>query len=384
MEPMWLTLAIAGIVASSSVPWIGYTEYRTNLPGGRYANVATMRACVVRADGRGRKALCPELAAPLGAWTQFAGWSPDGRTAIIGSGWESAGNAAWEEAHGTFRFDEGAWRYDTLLVDMATGVATNVTAVDRVSHYNSGVFYWPDDPTRLGFTALIGGESHPFSMDLDGRHKTDLSGGVAGFTYGFSASPGGHRIAYHRDYQVFLADADGGNAARVDTGNPFNFAPQWSPDGRWLAFVSGEHYDCHPYIVRADGTGLRKLADRGGFEGVVAFLDVPDFHGGSSDTIAWSADSRWVYYSAQIDGAVELMRVSRDGTVFRLTHSEPGVLSYHCRVSCDGAFIVYGSTRTGRRQLYVAAPDGSDARAITDVGPGWGAMWACVQPTRPH
>ncbi|HOS92651.1 MAG TPA: hypothetical protein PLQ54_05020, partial [Armatimonadota bacterium] len=278
---MWLTLAIAGIVASSSVPWIGYTEYRTNLPGGRYANVATMRACVVRADGRGRKALCPELAAPLGAWTQFAGWSPDGRTAIIGSGWESAGNAAWEEAHGTFRFDEGAWRYDTLLVDMATGVATNVTAVDRVSHYNSGVFYWPDDPTRLGFTALIGGESHPFSMDLDGRHKTDLSGGVAGFTYGFSASPGGHRIAYHRDYQVFLADADGGNAARVDTGNPFNFAPQWSPDGRWLAFVSGEHYDCHPYIVRADGTGLRKLADRGGFEGVVAFLDVPDFHGGS-------------------------------------------------------------------------------------------------------
>ena len=137
---------------------------------------------------------------------------------------------------------------------MATGVLTNVTAVDRVSHYNSGLFYWPDDPERLGFTALIGGESHPFSMDLDGRHKRDLSGGDAGFTYGFSASPDGSRIAYHRDYQVYLADADGGGATRVDTGHPFNFAPQWSPDGRWLVFVSGEHYNCHPYVVGADGS----------------------------------------------------------------------------------------------------------------------------------
>src|SRR5262249_5281751 len=30
---------------------IGYTEYRTDLPGGRYVNVATMRAVVVKADG---------------------------------------------------------------------------------------------------------------------------------------------------------------------------------------------------------------------------------------------------------------------------------------------------------------------------------------------
>jgi len=199
MEPICLTLAIAGVAAGPSAPWIGYTECRTDLPAGRHANVTTMRACVVRADGSGRHVVCPELAAPLFAWTQFAGWSPDGRMAIIGSGWESAENAAWEEEHQTFRFDEDAWRYDTLLLDVATGVLTNVTAVDRVSHYNSGLFYWPDDPERLGFTALIGGESHPFSMDLDGRHKRDLSGGDAGFTYGFSASPDGSRIAYHRD-----------------------------------------------------------------------------------------------------------------------------------------------------------------------------------------
>src|SRR6266545_2460737 len=34
---------------------IGYTEYRTDLPGGRYVNVATMRAVVSKADGTGRR-----------------------------------------------------------------------------------------------------------------------------------------------------------------------------------------------------------------------------------------------------------------------------------------------------------------------------------------
>ena len=32
-------------------------------------------------------------------------------------------------------------------------------------------------------------------------------------------------------------------------------------------------------MFRADGSGLKKLADRGGYRGVIEFLDVFDFHG---------------------------------------------------------------------------------------------------------
>ena len=127
-------------------------------------------------------------------------------------------------------------------------------------------------------------------MDRDGKNKRDLTKDSKEFAYGFSASKDGRRIAYHKSYQVYVADADGSNARQIATGHPFNFAPQWSPDGTHLLFVAGEHYNCHPYVANADGTGLRKLADRGGYRGVIAFLDVPDFHGGSSDIPAWSAD----------------------------------------------------------------------------------------------
>jgi hypothetical protein len=30
---------------------------------------------------------------------------------------------------------------------------------------------------------------------------------------------------YHKNYQVYLANADGGSAIRVKTGKPFNFVP---------------------------------------------------------------------------------------------------------------------------------------------------------------
>lgn len=181
---------------------------------------------------------------------------------------------------------------------------------------------------------------------------------------------------------MYIAAADGSGARWIETGNPFNFSPQWSPDGEWLLFVSGEHYNCHPTIVRRDGAGLRKLADRGGYRGAVQFLDVPDFHDGSSDVPCWSVDGSSVIYTAQVEGAVEMMRAGIDGSTVRLTRSPAGALNYHPRPHPGGEWVVYGSTRTGLRQIHVMRTDGSADRAVTAVPPGWGAMWPTLQPQR--
>jgi hypothetical protein len=358
---------------------IGYTEHRTNLPGGRQANIATSRACLIKADGSGRRLLAEELCKKPGSFTQFAGWAPDGSKAIILSGYNPAENAAWEEKHKTFHHDR--WLVDMCLVEIASGKVTNLTAVKRVSNYNSGLFFWPGKPRKLGFQAIIDGVSVPFSMDLDGKNKKNLSKGSAGFTYGFVASPDGKRIAYHKSYQVFLANADGTNPIQVKTGQPFNFVPRWSPDGSRLLFLSGEHYNCHPHVVKADGAGLKKLADRQGYTGVMQFLDVPDFHGGSSDVSVWSADGSWVYYTAKVGPSIELMRVSLAGKVEQLTTSKPPAIHYHPRPSLDGKWVVFGSTRNqGRRQLFVVPAAGGLARQITNVPAGWAAMHAWWQP----
>jgi Tol biopolymer transport system component len=360
---------------------IGYTELRTDLPGGRHANVATMRAAVVRIEGNGRRLIAERLSREPDSWTQLAGWSPDGRVAIVGRGWESPENARWEEEHKQFRYNAAGWLYDMYLVDLDRGEAANLTAIDRVSFHNSGLFFWPGDPAKLGFQALIDGNSHPFCMDRDGRNKRDLTEGSREFAYGFNASKDGRRIAYHKSYQVYVADADGSNARHIATGQPFNFAPQWSPDGRHLLFLSGEHENCHPYLANADGNGLRRLADRGGYRGVIAFLDVPDFHSGSSDVPAWSADGDAVYYTAWVGANVELFRVALDGRSERLTRTPDGSLHYHPTPSPDGRYLAYGSLRDGVRQLYVSRLADRSERRLTDLTRGRAAMWPHWQPT---
>lgn len=356
---------------------IGYSEYRADLPGGMLPYMSSRRASVVNADGTGRRRLVEELAREPNTWTSFAGWSPDGRLAVIGCGWGDPANAAWEEEHGTFRMTEG-WLLDAGLLDVATGRLTNVTAVERVSDYNA-VFFWPGNAGRLGMTALIDGVSTPFSMALDGTDKRELTSGERAFTYGLSVSPDGARIAYHKSYQIYVAAADGSEAVHVQTGNPFNFCPTWSPDGEWLLFVSGEHYDCHPHLARADGADVKKLADRQGYSGVREMIDTPAFHSASSDVPVWSPDGLRVYYTAKFGESVELMRVSLSGEIQRLTRSAPGVLHHHPTVSPDGRWVLYGANHEGRRLLYVARADGTDGRPAAPTPPGYSAAhghWA--------
>ena len=375
---------------TSEQPLIGYTELQTNLPGGRHANVRTMRATVVRADGSGRARIADELADETDAWTQFAGWSPDGKQAIVSRGWQDAENANWEQEHKTFRMEPKKWLLDSCLVNIATGKVSNLTAVDRVSHYNGGLFFMPEAKTlgsaaqattnRLGFTPLINGVSKPFVMDLDGRNKQDLSSTNAGFTYGYSASPDGNLISYHENYQVYIARADGSEKRHINTGHPFDFGPRWSPDGKWLLFLSGEHYDCHPHIVRADGTGLKKLADRAGYRGVTEFLDVDDFHGGSSDVPVWSVDSQSVFYTAKVGNNVELFQITLDGVNIQLTKTPDGTTHYHPTPSGDGRQLLYGSKRNGVRQLFVMTLADLGETQLTHHKIGFGAMWPHWQP----
>ena len=46
----------------------------------------------------------------------------------------------------------------------------------------------------------------------------------------------------------------------------------------------------------------------------------------------------------------------------------------------DGAWLLFGSTRSGTRQLYVSRADGTGAYPVTNVAAGCGAMWPHWQP----
>jgi TolB protein len=321
---------------------IGYTEHRTDLPGGRHANVKTRRAVVVKADGTGRRVLAEELTREAGCSTQFVGWSPDGKAARLSCDWKSEEVGKWEEEHKDFRTTGEGVRHEMYLVDLASGKATKQTPVEE-------------------------------------KKKSEL---IKNLVHGRSISPDGKRCAFEDPgYRLYLADADGFNAKEVKTGLRFHLMPSWSPDGSWVLFVAGEHYNCHPHVIKADGTGLKKLASRNGYRGVIDFLDVYDFHDGSSDLPVWAPDSKSVFYTAKVGSNVELFRVPLDRKPDQLSDTPAGSMHYHPAPSPDGKWLVYGSKRDGVRQLYAMRLSDKKEWRITDLAKGRAAMWPSWQPS---
>src|SRR5262249_52086523 len=161
----------------------------------------TMRAVVVKADGTGRRVLAEELTREAGWWTQFAGWSSDGKAARLVRYWKRDEVGKWEEEHKRYRGTGDPDVHDAYLGDLARGKATKQAPVEE-------------------------------------RTKSEL---IKNLVHGLSLSPDGKRSAFEDPaYRLYLADGDGSNAKQVKTGLRFHLIPSWSPDGSWVLFVAGE------------------------------------------------------------------------------------------------------------------------------------------------
>ena len=96
-------------------------------------------------------------------------------------------------------------------------------------------------------------------------------------------SPDGRRIAFDLLGDLYSIPADGGQAIRISGGLPFDVAPTYSPDGRWIAYVSDASGADNLWIAHPDGSAARQ----------VTF--------GDDDTVltspAWAADGKALYVS---------------------------------------------------------------------------------------
>jgi len=86
-------------------------------------------------------------------------------------------------------------------------------------------------------------------------------------------SPDGSKVLYavrqavmtedRSDYvnQIFLCNADGSNTLQVTQGEKNNSNPKWSPDGKWIAFVSNREGKNNLYVISPSGGEAEKLTD---------------------------------------------------------------------------------------------------------------------------
>ena len=146
---------------------------------------------------------------------------------------------------------------------------------------------WSPDGKRL-VVRVAGPTSKGLSiLDADSGRMTMLTPD-SGADNLPSWSPDGDRIAFtsnrEGDWEIYVIRPDGTGLTRLthSAGNDAHSA--WSPDGRWIAFSSarggfkdelarggGGQAATDIFVMRADGTDVRRLTDDAAEEGTVTF-----------------------------------------------------------------------------------------------------------------
>lgn len=202
------------------------------------------------------------------------------------------------------------------------------------------------------------------------------------------------------DSDIYVMDSDGSNAIQLTSDDVRNWGPQWSPDGREIAFVTepseqGGIYDSIA-LVKTDGEVVRTLSTRahvlcldwspdgeslvylgtlpsGEGDSELYFLNVDDPSEGNRLTDNnvdescpdWSPDGSLILFASEEDGQSELYTVTVDGDeLTRLTESEANETLPAW--SPDGRQIAFVSNRSGGNELSVMDADGRNVRQITE------------------
>jgi len=162
-------------------------------------------------------------------------------------------------------------------------------------------------------------------------------------------SPDGRRIAFQSNRsggtEVWTCDADGSNCLQLTSfGGPILGTPRWSPDSQSIAFDCRVAGQPAVYVVASEGGTPRLLADDG---------YVP----------SWSRDGRWIYFASGRSGRLEVWKMPAAGGPAAQVTRNGGMAAFE---SADGKYLYYDKNPgSGADSLYrMPVEGGQEGEAV--------------------
>jgi tricorn protease len=242
----------------------------------------------------------------------------------------------------------------------------------------------------LGDDAIVfenGGYIYRFDLKSQKAEKVliyvadDQVGGRGGWTdvskqiINYEISPDGNRALFGAHGEIFTVPVKYGNTRNLtNTSGVHERASKWSPDGKWIAYISDASGEDEIYIVAQDGSGpakqLTKGADTYKFELLwspdsqkilwsdkklrLQFVDVAS---GNVTQVAeakaweirdfdWSPDSEWIVYSQQEEKKMQTIYLYSCAKKETYPVTDGWFDSGDAAFSEDGRYLFFISART--------------------------------------
>ncbi len=165
-------------------------------------------------------------------------------------------------------------------------------------------------------------------------------------------SPDGKRIAFSSSrtgtYGIWLSDADGSNAAPLFLKEgAHSGTPRWSPDGRRIAFDSNPEGNQDIYVISARGGNPIRLTT----------------HPVDDAVPSWSQDGEWMYFASRRSGRFEVWKVSVGGGEPIQVTQDGGLWPFE---STDGKFVYYTRDNQVRSSLWKVPVGGGEETQVLE------------------
>jgi eukaryotic-like serine/threonine-protein kinase len=198
-------------------------------------------------------------------------------------------------------------------------------------------------------------------MDRNGKQTSAVTDKLTNLR-NIRISPQGDRIAIEMDAgmdDIWVLDVARGIKTRLTFGPVSDAYPVWSPDGKWIAYVSDREGYSEVFRKPSDGSGAEELLLK------ESSLHVP---------ADWSRDGKFLIYmrgSSTFEASVWALPLEGERKPWQiLAHATDP------RISPDGRWLSYTSLESGGPEVYVVPFRGGQGKWQVSAKGGQNAQWS--------
>ncbi|MFH0807064.1 MAG: hypothetical protein V2A57_01455 [Elusimicrobiota bacterium] len=213
---------------------------------------------------------------------------------------------------------------------------------------------WSTDGEKIAFTTYKYGNPDLYVMTNTGTNRRAVS------TYqGLNISPTWTNdnnsmaltVSKGKSPNIYIENLSGQILKRLTHSTGIDSSPCFSPSNRELAFISDRAGIPQLYICDSEGTNVRRIITEG-----------------YSDSPSWSPKGDKITFAMRFGAEsyfnIYLYDIASDKAV-SLTNGQGS--NENPSFSPDGRFIVFSSTRNGKKELFVICVDGSGEHKLADI-----------------